>query len=275
MEKAAETAPAINQEQNLDAVTENMSTVNPDVTDMPEATPPAPETPSTAAKPSKDNLKAATDRQGRKFDPALHEVDEHGKPRLNRDGYLAGKPGRPGKFKQAHRERVSRVAPADPQQPPAQPGPDRAEIDRRNTARISAVLFIRFGIGFFGDEWLPIKREGMDEQTEMVDLFDNYYRSKGISDLPPGWALALGLAGYAAVRIHLPKTQSKMKILFITVQSAVGNFFRSVFGFFKKFKGVKVNASHVNTRDHGERENNAGAPTGEAIPPQGNPGPSA
>jgi hypothetical protein len=259
----------------LEKVVGNMSKVNPDVLEKEAAKPlEAALPPSPAPKPPKA-VEGARDRQGREFDPALHEVDEKGQPRLNRDGFLAGKPGRPGKFKKEHEKRAGQ-APADPQAAPAQPGqPDLAEIQRRNTARISAAVFIRFGVGFFGDEWLPMKRDGLDEQEDLTNSFDEYYKSKGVSDLPPGWALALGLLGYAAVRLHLPKTQTRMQIVFLSLKQWLGNFFSGVFKVFKKFKGVKINGTHDHPGDHGNRKDNAGAEDRGAVQGAGNPGPGA
>lgn len=255
------------RQQDLDAVAENMSKVNPDVIQrqteeaaQPEETAPAA---TEAPKPAK---KALTDRQGRAFDPALHEVMPNGSPRINRDGYIAGKPGRPGKFKQAHESRQE-PAPGDPAQASPQVQPDREATDRLHTAAFSSMMFINLGVGIFGEEWLPIKSGDIDERQDLTNKFDAWYKTMGVSDLPPGVALALGLVGYAAIRLYKPNTQTRMKFIMNGIKNTVGKFFGSIFGWFKKlFKGAKAHASHVNPRDHGDRKDNTGAPVSAPVP---------
>jgi len=272
------------QDAHLDQVAGNMSKVNPDVIARQEVEKTAAQmpqdersTPSPAPQPlpSAKEVKGLRDRRGRKFDPAYHELDGSGHPRLNRDGFLFCKGGRPGKFKQAHAAQVpesERIPPTDPQA--AAPATDREATDRKATAAFSAAMFINLGVGIFGEEWLPMKNAAIDEQADLTDKFDAWYKQMGISDLPPGVALAVGLLGYAAVRLYKPNTQTRMKILVGMIKNSIGRFFGGIFGFFKKlFKGARANASHVNLRDHGERKDNAGAKAGEALPPQGDSGP--
>lgn len=252
-------------DKHLDAITGNMSEVNPDIIQQEP-----PKSPNKMPSPAPEFVNnGAKDRQGRSFDPSLHEVDATGNPRLNRDGFLACKPGRPGKTGRIRSQESSQVPPPGS----AQPSPNITEdIKRQNTAKISAGLFIQIGVGFFGEEWLPQKMQGIDERENLVILFDDYYRSKGLSDIPPGAALALGLCGYAVARLHLPTTRSRFQILAGHAKRFIGKIFRGFFGLFKKFKGVKINASHVDSRHDGERKDNARPEAGKEIQEPGNSG---
>jgi len=270
---STEAPKATDQEEHLDTIVKNMSKANPDVIAQQtheaaqppvEPSPAAPESPKATGKPKK----GATDRLGNKFDPALHEVNSNGSPRINRDGYLAGKPGRPGKFKQAHASRQE-PPPADHAQIQPQVQPDQEAADRKATAAFFTLMFISGSVGLFGEEWLPTK--GMNEQEMLINKCDDWLKSMGISDLPPGLALVAAVGAYAAPRVFKPNTQTRMKIVFVTLKDSVGKFIGNVFGtiagFLKKiFKGVKQNAAHVNPRDNGDRKDNASAPAGTPIP---------
>ncbi len=265
------------EDPNLENVAENMSEVNPDVAEKPAEGETLPPPPAAEKSGNPGNGKAdIRDRYGRAFDPALHEMDDAGAPRLNRDGFLACKPGRPGKSARIRGGSGPRRPDLETAQVDTQA--QKAEIQRRNTARISTALFIKMGVGLFGEEWLPQRIQGMNEQEELEDLFDEYYRSKGMSDIPPNVALALGLIGYAGARIHLPETRSRFPILWNRGRRFVGNIVRGIgkavrglFGFFKKlkFKGVK-NASHAHSGDDRKRQDNPGAETREEVQGPGN-----
>lgn len=254
------------EDPNLKQVTENMSEVNPDVIRKqetpetpPPSVPPAPKAAKTAGKDSRD-------RQGRSFDPSLHEVDAWGNPKLNRDGFLAGKPGRPGKGEKTGFQKEIHSGGEE-----AAGNSQKTISQNQNMAKITTALFIKLGVGLFGDEWYPQKNTypdigvTVDEQSEMIAAFDQYFRSKNMSDLTPGWALVLSLSAYAAARMTQPKTQSRFKIIAGRVLGFASKIFSKITaGFKKSFKGVKI-ASHADLRDNGERKDDARPETRETV----------
>lgn len=240
------------EDPNLKAVAENMSELTPEVIEKQKKDLKAENTaPAASPAPASKGIRGKTDRQGRTFDPSLHEVDSEGNPKINRDGFLAGKPGRPVR-NEKNRQEGQGFSPEN-KQSAAEPSP-QSIAQNQNLSRITTALFIRIGVGVFGEEWLPqryeIKDMGVtiDEQAELQNAFDQYFRAKNMKDLTPGWALVLALSGYAAARVTKPTTQSRFKIIAGRVGNLTGKFFSKVTGFMKKiFKGAKV-ASYV---DHG------------------------
>ena len=269
-----------NEKEILDSVAGNMSEINPDVIEQDNAAPlpPQEEPTTTAAEPVKRQAGEILDRYGRPFDPALHVVNDDGSPRINKkDGYLTIKPGRPGAFKEAREERTGakRPEPATATEAQALPQP-ASELHRKNTARILTVLFIKLGIGMFGEEWYPKKEKGIDEESDLVTLWDAYLESKGMSDIPPGAALALGLCGYAACRLHLPQTRSRFGLVLDYAGRAVKKFVGNVFGWIKKLlKGQAKNASHFDLGNDGNRQDNAGQAPSGPLPTEGHAGAGA
>lgn len=261
------------EDPNLKQVTENMSEVNPDVIRKqekpetpPPSVPPAPKAAKTAGKEERD-------RQGRSFDPSLHEVDAWGNPKLNRDGFLAGKPGRPGK---GEKTRFQKEIPSGGEE--ASAASQKTISQNQNMAKITTAIFIKLGVGVFGDEWYPQKYTNqdlgvtIDEQAEMIAAFDQYFRSKNMTDLTPGWALVLSLSGYAAARMTQPKTQSRFKIIAGRVLGFASKIFSKFkAGFKKQFKGVKI-ASQFDSRTNGERKDDLSAKASETVQGAGNSG---
>lgn len=253
---------------NLKQVTQNMSDINPDAIE--QQNPPKPQSPAPPQAESK--ARGLRDRHGRSFDPSLHEVDAEGNPRINRDGFLAGKPGRPGKS--------GKTLFSDPEEPPRQDTPNvKSVIQNQNAAKITTALFIKIGVAAFGEEWYPQKLQiedlgvTVDEQKEMIAAFEEYFKSKGVKDLTPGWTLVLTLAGYAAMRMNQQKTRSRFKVFAAKLMSAAGKVLSNISGMFSKLiKGVKKSASHVDSRNDGERKNNASEKASEGLQPSGDSG---
>ncbi len=208
--------PSGDADMALDSVVSNMSKVNPDVVTAHEKPEPAAPEKDPAFSPDKPRaakrkpVKGVTDKHGNPFDPEIHEADTDGKPLINsKDGYLRIKPGRK---KNAQAKRPAAASPRPAASPaPAVESPETA-TQRKYAAHISAALFIRVGMMIFGPEWQPRKDEaqGIDEQSEIAGYFEKYFEVKEINDIPPGAALAIGLIGYGAMRLHLPETKSRM-----------------------------------------------------------------
>lgn len=93
----------------------------------------------------------------------------------------------------------------------AQPSP--ADLKRaENEAQCRAAGVVAAGAmfmlcrGVMGEEWTP-----SNDEIEMQNAnWGNYFVAKGISDIPPGAALFMGIAAYAAPRFTKPKTQAKL-----------------------------------------------------------------
>lgn len=210
--------PPADSDKALDSVVENMSAVNPDVIGKKTEAVPDSELKEKETSFSPDNpkpkkrkpVKGVTDKHGNPFDPEIHESDSEGKPLINsKDGYLRIKPGR--------KKNAESKRPAASPRPAAASSAPAAETEemitqRKYAAHISAALFTRIGVMIFGPEWQPRKdqAQGIDEHAEIAGYFEKYFEVKEINDIPPGAALAIGLIGYGAMRLHLPETKSRV-----------------------------------------------------------------
>lgn len=258
------------EDPNLKAVAENMSEITPEVIAKQKADSKPATAPAKASAPPK---RGYTDRQGRSFDPSLHEVDEQGNPRLNRDGFLAGKPGRPGK---GEKIQASNPSPSPDREQDKPDAPTASELaNNQSLAKITTSLFINISVGVFGEEWLPRRYRipdmgvTIDEQLQMQEAFEQYFRAKNMKDLTPGWALVFALSGYAAARMTQPKTQSRFKIITAKAFSFGAKLFGKVTGFFKRIflKGVKTSAAHADFRDNGVRQDNSSPEASQTVQP--------
>lgn len=95
----------------------------------------------------------------------------------------------------------------------ATPQPSPQDIKRaENEAQCRAAGVVAAGAmfmlcrGIMGEEWTP-----SNDEIEMQNQnWGNYFVAKGISDIPPGAALFMGICAYAAPRFTKPKTQAKV-----------------------------------------------------------------
>lgn len=248
-------------DKNLTEVTENMSELNPDVIAQQNQNAVA----ETASPAAQTPIKGKTDSKGRAFDPSRHQVNDDGSPRINRDGYIAGKPGRPDK-----QEKPAGTSGPGPQ---AQPTTEKKSVNQDHAmAKLTTNLFFKLGISAFGDEWMPrvytVPQAGItiNEQDEIMNAFDQYFRSKNIQDLTPGWALVLSLGSFASARMIQPKTQGRLKVMAGRALHFGARIFAKGVDFTKKiFKGAK-RASQLNPRNDGERQDNPSPENSEAVP---------
>lgn len=166
----------------------------------------APPPTSSGGTSSAGPVKGKTDFKGRAFDPALHEVDADGKPAINRDGYLKcyrGKHGSTTSHTEAQRptprSKCEPVAKASPGAVPV-PGPDvEAQIDA--SAAAFSGLFVTGSVLIGGEEFAPEPGEG----EALKESFAQYFRAKGVVDLPPGVVLGGAMVCYIAKRWNAPK----------------------------------------------------------------------
>lgn len=141
------------------------------------------------------------DRDGRPFDPAIHEKQIDGSPILNRDGTLRIKRGRGSPRSVVGETRRAAGGPfATPASTPIEAG-----------KQISEAIFA-FGQVLGGDEFAPVynKELGINERAQMYDAWSRYCESKGINDIPPGIAIIIATGGYIIPRFAMPKTKTRL-----------------------------------------------------------------
>lgn len=148
------------------------------------------------------------------FDPNIHEVDPlTGEPRKTKAGGFRMKRGRGAKsFGGASTFKAAGPAPAAQAAQSAQSQAERnAKID--STATIVSEMIFMGGKLLGGEEWTPVtdKASGVDERAMMKGAWAEYFRIRGIIDVPPEIMLAVAIGGYAAPRFFLPKTQSRVQ----------------------------------------------------------------
>jgi hypothetical protein len=163
-----------------------------------------------------------TDSQGRLFDPALHEVNPDGTPRLTpKTGKLCKKRGHGSpRFQQSQTtgSRLGGVGGAEPAQGAAAGAPavnafnpfGNAEIE--TCAKTATQLFFMSGVFVFGDDGQPIVKpsDNLNEPEEVYGAFLSYYKIKGAREIPPSLVLIVALGGYARRRIAMPTVKTRL-----------------------------------------------------------------
>jgi hypothetical protein len=149
-------------------------------------------------------VKGKTDDLGRGFDASIHESDANGQPRLNKAGYIAKRRG--GASKAGANPSQSKVN-TKPKDKKVDAVPENLEPQIQATAQMSTAIFTTLATMIGGEEFKPVvdKATGENEPEMLTMVFANYYRDKGIIDIPPGVALTLGLGFYVAKRWNAPK----------------------------------------------------------------------
>ena len=141
------------------------------------------------------------------FDPAIHLTGADGKPVKTKTGKFRKKPGRPASNGKA----ASTVYKAES----AEKSPEALKREQAHqTGKFAAGALIQLGVTIGGDEWMPttVQTEGgpISEQAGLEYAFGNYFESQGLTDIPPGIALAIAVGGYALPRFTKPKTKSQL-----------------------------------------------------------------
>ena len=131
------------------------------------------------------------------FDPSIHASDNEGKPRFTADGGYAKKRGRKAGQKTGVQITDGKLTMQDS-------APNQSANFK--VAALGTVLMITQSMqSLFGPQWKPEKLE-IDSLT---DSLEQYYASKGIDDLPPGFVLAFAISAYSLPRISHPETLSR------------------------------------------------------------------
>ena len=206
-----------------------------------------------------EDVSALRDKDGNKFDPAIHETDESGAPVKTKAGLLRKRPGRKSS-KQKTRPTLGRIGPE------AEPGPvdpaadftEKQTLHAQLSGRTASRMFVSLAAMVGGDEWQPRKERGFDEQKVLDQAFEDYCVAKGINDIPPGVALVAALATYAMPRLAMPTTQTKLQRFGLWLKT--------------KFTRKRKRGAHVDIRNDRERKNDAGKTTGHRVPEKGDAG---
>lgn len=141
------------------------------------------------------------------FDPSIHAVDAAGNPKRNKDGSLAKKRGRKsgssGPLQSTIRVDTTVAA---------------QELQYKNAAAVTVQSLVILGYCIGGvDEWKPEN----DELIAMQLAWTEYYKAKGITDMPPWIGVAIATGGYAMPRFSKPKTKERLTAIFAGIKPAL------------------------------------------------------
>ncbi len=177
---------------------------------MPDVQPHAIDAAGEAAKTT-----AATNAKYPGFDPNIHESDPvTGEPRKTKSGGYRMKRGRGAKsFGGQSTFKATGAAPgAGPAPSAADTAADRESKIKSTAVVVSEMLFMG-GKLFGGAEWEPRvdRANGIDERAMMNGAWENYFRIRGIMEVPPEIMLAVAIGGYAVPRFFQPQTKSRVQ----------------------------------------------------------------
>lgn len=222
----------------LDKVTEKMPDPQPHAIAGAEAEATAAAQAPAQGQQSPASAPGLKDRQGRAFDPDLHEVGADKQPVTNKDGTLRLKRGRGAEKAQS----------APNQSSIKTPEMARIEPTATKTGHLIAEQIFAVGRMIGGEEWQPlsIPEQGLDERSQMRDAWASYCEFKDIRDIPPGIALGMVMLAYVSPRLFMPKTKSRIqKAKEWAITTAVK---------LKLWKGRRFD-TRSNRGDDGKREN--------------------
>lgn len=174
------------------------------------------------------------------FDPKNHESDKDGKPRLSKAGNFMKKRGNRGGTigSVANKSTTGDVAVLP------QAGKEPSEATKvAGTAMTQMTAMVGLIIG--GDDWKPGKspiNDQIDENALLNDAWTNYLHSKGVEDVPPGFALVFAMFIYSAPRFMQQRTKER-------IGKGVGWAWKKVKSWWSNRGG-----SHADKRNDGVRE---------------------
>ena len=177
-----------------------------------------------------------TDKFGYMFDPALHQTNENGGPKIvKRTKLIAIRQGiihpATGLAKQAPPVESQNSTVPDSQAPKPdapkteQPKPvDPAQC--KLAAQVFAAQFFAANTMLLGPDFSPVVDDAshINERESLAQALEVYFLAKGIVDVPPGIALALCVGSYYGSRIAAPTVRETVK------QSLGARMYRSVKG---------------------------------------------
>ena len=157
-----------------------------------------------------ENASEMRDSSGNKFDPEIHRVGEDGQPVLTPTGRFS-------KAKGKGRKASPKLGGL-----PAEVKPD-PEAQTRAQARAAGITLANMGLaiaqGLGGEEFKPSEEERVMLEAGTAD----YCEAKGVSDLPPGLALASIWGAYLLPKFAKPKTRSRLGAFWEKIKARIQN----------------------------------------------------
>jgi len=187
---------------------------------------PEPSEHAIAAEEEKEQT-APTDDFGEPFDPAKHQAHADGTPKKTKAGRWAKKPGaKKGSepHNKANRSSASTLSTGSRaggrgQNSGQDEGATEQEYRMAAEGLVNTVYMLGNMIG--GDEWSPVQQTDdkgnivYDEYVYGVDVWERYFRAKGIQDVPPGMAVTIWTLVVVGPRVTQgPNTREKAAYLF-------------------------------------------------------------
>ena len=138
------------------------------------------------------------DKNGNGFDPfakpQIHRTKKDGSPSLSRNGklILLNKT-----LKNENGTEQEQIAEAE-------------NAMTRATSKVVANTLINVCSVVGGEEWRPIEQKGASEREMLEEAFFEYFKAKGVDDIPPSLGLGIAISAYAIPRFTMPVTRSKL-----------------------------------------------------------------
>lgn len=133
------------------------------------------------------------------WNPAVHATGRDGKGIRTKAGGWRKRRGKAGQPSSIHTGSTNVV----------QPEPVADTTSQRAAGAAAAASVFMLGRAFGGESWSPTA----DEVSMHSDAWGNYFIAKGITDFPPGVALAIALASYAGPRFFTPATKERAGVI--------------------------------------------------------------
>lgn len=146
------------------------------------------------------------DKHGFAFDPAVHKTKPDGSPLLTSDNRLWRKSGvRPKQSKSF--VGAGPIPPGAPgAAPDAQPAPGTEAAHYQASGQVMAETLTGVCAMLGGEDWHAAEHE----KAALANAWGNYFRSKGLTDIPPGVAVLIATGGYLLPRLSKPTTRGKL-----------------------------------------------------------------
>ena len=134
-----------------------------------------------------DSTENLQDKNGNPFNPEIHRVDENNKPILNKNGTLKVK----------YRKKVTNE-------------PEQA-MSNQNAGQLFATYTVVIATSLFGEDFIPKKTKEIDEMSMLTKAYAEYFETKNIEDIPPGYVLLGSLSLYFLPRLMAKTAQASIK----------------------------------------------------------------
>jgi hypothetical protein len=120
-------------------------------------------------------------------------------------------PAKRGRGRPPTHGRYARKLNPEPDKPATLPAPplETERITRRDfraTATVAVGCATGMAVQFGGEIWTPQEQEN----KQLIDATEAYFRAYDIPDIPPGWMLAIVVFAYAAPRLNHETTRAKL-----------------------------------------------------------------